>query len=293
MEKEKISVDEDILSSLFESLPYIYKFHNPNSKLYINLSKVSRRSALRLLSKDSIQTARLGPIGNIKLPFFSMGAVDSTNLFGLDELILFSFYFVNKNRYKKVSDLGANIGVHSVILSKLGYKVKSYEPDPTHFQQLSHNIDINLHENKPELINKAVSIKQGQLEFIRVVGNTTGSHLSGAKDNPYGELDKFTVDVIPFKDICNDSDLIKIDVEGHEAKILLSTSKDDWTNTDAVVEVGSQKNSKLIFEHFKKIEINLFAQKISWKKVDTLDQMPTNYREGSLFISSKNEMLWE
>ena len=292
MEKETISVDEDILSSLFESLPSINRFHNPNSKIYLNLSKVARRCSLNLLSKDSLQAAKLGSIGNIKLPYFSMGTVDSTNLFGLDELILFSFYLVNQNRYKKVSDLGANIGLHSVILSKLGYEVKSYEPDPTHFKRLNQNVEINLQRNKPKLINKAISTERGELEFIRVVGNTTGSHLAGAKENPYGELDKFTVDVIPFKDICNDSDLIKIDVEGHEAKILSSTSKIDWIDTDAVVEVGTEKNSEIIFEHFKSMGINLFAQKISWGKVETIDQMPTSYKEGSLFISSKDEMLW-
>ena len=52
-----------------------------------------------------------GPFGEISLPYFKMGAIDSHDLFGLDEMIIFSYYYNNKNKYKKVSDLGANIGL--------------------------------------------------------------------------------------------------------------------------------------------------------------------------------------
>ena len=128
--------------------------------------------------------------------------------------------------------------------------------------------------------------------FTRVLGNTTGSHLAGSKNNPYGNLNKFKVDVVPFLEICKASDLIKIDVEGHEAKILLSTNNNDWSNTDAIVEVGNQENCNQIFEHFQNIEINLFSQKKSWERVSKIEDMPNSYKEGSLFISKKEKMPW-
>ena len=41
--------------------------------------------------------------------------------------------------------------------------------------------------------------------------------------------------------------IIKIDIEGHEAEVLRSTSKEDWLKTDAMVEVGSESNAEIIF----------------------------------------------
>ena len=133
-----------------------------------------------------------------------------------------------------------------------------------------------------------VSIDDGETEFTRVVGNTTGSHLSGAKDDPYGELERFIVPTRAFKTILLGHDLLKIDVEGHEANIVCSTSPTDWSNSDAILEVGSISNSERIFNHFKDSNINLFAQSLSWQKVSSLSDMPSSYKDGSLFISAKS-----
>ena len=285
------SIDEEILSSLLYSISSELSVHIPSNSFYNHLLLVARNSILNLYGKNKKNKANLGFLGEIHLPYFSMGAIDSTHLFGLDELILFSFYHKNKNLYSRVSDLGANIGLHSIVLSNLGYKVTSYEPDPIHFEKLTQNTNLNNISNI-NLVNKAVSTENGQLEFIRVLGNTTGSHLAGSKNNPYGNLNKFKVDVVPFLEICKASDLIKIDVEGHEAKILLSTNNNDWSNTDAIVEVGNQENCNQIFEHFQNIEINLFSQKKSWERVSKIEDMPNSYKEGSLFISKKEKMPW-
>ena len=40
-----------------------------------------------------------------------------------------NFKFYMNERYKRFVDIGANIGVHSIINSKLGLEVLSYEPD--------------------------------------------------------------------------------------------------------------------------------------------------------------------
>jgi len=87
--------------------------------------------------------------------------------------------------------------------------------------------------------------------------------------------------------------LLKVDVEGHEKDILLATSKKDWLTTDAIVETGNERNAESIFSYFNKIEVNLFVQKINWQLVEKLEQMPTSYRDGSLFITCKDEMPWQ
>ena len=81
-----------------------------------------------------------GEIGVINFPFFDMGQITSKKLFGLDEMILFSFYFVNKKRYKNTLDLGANIGVFAHRAEIRGAsKVICFEPVTPTFNCLIKN----------------------------------------------------------------------------------------------------------------------------------------------------------
>ena len=73
-----------------------------------------------------------GPVGPLSLPYFEMGAVTSLDLFGLDELILFAFYNANRERYRRVVDFGTNLGLHTIVLARCGFDVRSFEPDPVH-----------------------------------------------------------------------------------------------------------------------------------------------------------------
>jgi FkbM family methyltransferase len=230
-----------------------------------------------------------GPFGEISLPYFKMGAIDSLDLFGLDELIIFAFYWVNKLKYKKIADIGANIGLHSILMSKCNWVVNAYEPDPHHITVMKTNIE----ENQAENINinqMAVSGFNGNAEFTRVLGNTTGSHLTGAKDKPYGDLEKFKVVVKDIQDIMPFSDLIKLDVEGEEANVITSTVSQNWNECDMMAEVGSESNAIAIFNHLSNLRINMFSQKIGWSKVKSLSQIPISYKEGSLFISKRESL---
>ena len=96
-----------------------------------------------------------------------------------------------------------------------------------------------------------------------------------------------------FRDVMKENDLLKIDVEGHEAAILCTTNASDWENTDAIVEVGTSDNAEKIYQHLKSININLYSQANGWKEVRSQDQMPCSYKEGSLFISKKSSMPWK
>lgn len=280
-----------ILEDIIMVIPKIFDNHSPESPLHKLLKKVSKKEVEQLFNSEEIRPVQLPPFGSIVFPYFKMGAIDSLNLFDLDELIIFSFYFLNRGNYKKVMDIGANIGLHTIILSKCGYEVFSFEPDPTHHQILKRNIELNdcksIHVN-----NAAVSNKSGEMEFIRVLGNTTGSHLAGSKKNPYGELERFQVAVKDINQYIQEMDLIKLDAEGHEKEIILSTVIDAWSDTDAFVEVENRDNADAIYSFFKNTGINLFSQKQNWAKVESSDGMPNSYRDGSLFISSKNRMDW-
>jgi FkbM family methyltransferase len=220
-----------------------------------------------------------------------MGSVDSLNLFDIDELILFCFYWHNRDRYHRAADLGANLGLHAIVLSRCGFEVRAYEPDPTHFALLKRNLGLNGCANV-RAIGAAVSRCAGSMEFVRVLGNTTSSHLAGAKPSPYGDLERFPVPVEALAPLLEWADLVKMDVEGHEAEILLGTTPEQWRRTDAVIEIGSPANASAVFEHFRGSAVRLFAQKGGWRAVDDLSAMPTSYRDGSLFLTCQDAMPW-
>ena len=287
----EFKANEDILQSLLELLPQVKSYHSPFTEIYKYIEKTSKYSTFKLFGPNQNNEVDLGILGKIKLPYFSMGSINSTHLFGLDELILFAFYYKNRKNYKKVADLGANIGLHSIILSNLGFQVTSYEPDLIHFKKITENTNSNCLKNKPDLINKAISTKKGFVEFTRIMNNTTGSHISGSKDSCYGELEKITVETDAFKDIISNFDFLKIDIEGHEADVLLST----------ILKIGKIQMQclrlvllKMLKKYliFLKNKCEFVFSKNNWAKVRNLDDMPSSYKEGSLFISCKPNVPW-
>jgi FkbM family methyltransferase len=281
-----------LINQIIEVLPEVTMHHSRCSNLYKILDNAAKTCVQNSkLSSEENTVINIGNFGSLIFPYFKMGAIDSLDLFGLDELIIFSFYWANRNRYKATADIGANLGIHSIMMSRCDFDVVAYEPDPTHLKILKRNLDLNAIKNT-KVEEKAVSDKPGKLEFIRVLGNTTGNHLAGAKPSPYGDLETFEVDVESIEVIMSNSDFVKIDAEGQEKVILLATNSKHWESTDAIVEVGTSDNALAIFNHFNSLGVNLFSQKINWKKVIHLDDMPVSYNEGSLFISTKLTMPW-
>ena len=251
------------LENLFNSILTVLRedpiCHVPNTPKYNQIDLSAKFAAEILFGKNGLDSVNFGEFGQIKFPYFEMGAITSVDLFGLDELIIFSYYWSQRFQYKKTADLGANIGLHSILMEKCGYEVVSFEPDPKTFARLEVNVSFNSKSGKIIPKQKAVSTDSGTLEFTRVLGNTTGSHLSGAKPNPYGDLERFEVNTESFTDIMRQADLLKIDVEGHEAAILTNTTRGDWENVDAIVEIGTAENAEQVFTHFSNIGFALVS----------------------------------
>jgi FkbM family methyltransferase len=279
------------LEKFFLDLPALRHKHAPSAESYAVLKQEARKEVEGLFAGEKAEAKEFPPFGELIFPYHKMGSVDSLNLFDLDELIIFSFYWRNRGRYKKVLDIGANLGLHSILLDKCGFEICCFEPDPTHFQILQENLKFNKCAHV-QAFNAAVSSNAGEMEFVRVLGNTTGSHLAGSKVNPYGELERFPVEVQAIGPLIEWADLIKLDAEGHEKEILLATQKEHWLKCDALVEVENANNAALLYEHFRKLGVNLFSQKLNWEKIPGVSGMPTSYKEGTLFISLKDTMPW-
>ena len=279
-------------AALIQSLIENPSQHSRDSSFY----KTHEQELLNMLENSDLNNSKSGhesfePFGDLHFPYREMGAINTIHLFGLDELIIFSYYWANKSRYKNVADLGANIGLHSLIMDKCGFSINSFEPDPIHVGVFQENI-VNNKSVNITINQKAISDKSGTMDFIRVLGNTTGSHLAGAKEDPYGELETFSVETSDINAVLLNNDFVKMDIEGQEATAILSTKKDTWANVEMILEVGTEKNAKIIFEYLNEINVNMFSQKTGWNKVSNLAGIPTSYKEGSLFLSVADEMSW-
>ena len=279
-------------AALIQSLIENPSQHSRDSSFY----KTHEQELLNMLENSDLNSSKSGhesfePFGDLHFPYREMGAINTIHLFGLDELIIFSYYWANKSRYKNVADLGANIGLHSLIMDKCGFAINSFEPDPIHVDVFQENI-VNNKSVNITINQKAISDKSGTMDFIRVLGNTTGSHLAGAKEDPYGELETFSVETSDINAVLSNNDFVKMDIEGQEATAILSTKKDTWANVEMILEVGTEKNAEIIFEYLNEINVNMFSQKTGWNKVSNLAEIPTSYKEGSLFLSVADEMSW-
>jgi len=283
--------NENILGEILTVIPEIHRFHETNGHLYGLINKMLIAEIERIYSKNT--KFEFGGFKEINIPYISFGAINTKHLFGLDELIIFSYYQKVINTYKTTIDLGANIGLHSVLMSRCFDNVISFEPDDYHFSILSNVIKDNS-ANNVQLKQMAISNVEGELEFTRVKGNTTGSHISGSKDSVYGEIDKFNVKCTTLENIIKEysPDFIKMDIEGQEKDVLLATDINILENIDMMIEISNENNAQEVYNYFKNSNINLFSQKTSWKKVTSKDEMPFSYKDGSLFLSSKDKMAW-
>lgn len=280
------------LGDIIAELPSLSAQHARTTETYAAREK-ALGEAVKTSRFTQTEGARetLGDFGEIELPYYKMGAVDSLDLFGLDELIIFSFYWTNRHRYRRAADIGANLGLHSILMGKCGWQVRAFEPDPVHAKLLRRNLGLN-RSSTVELVEAAVSDKAGTLEFVRVLGNTTSSHLAGAKQNAYGQLERFPVRVESISSIMPSVDFVKMDAEGQEKAIILGTEAEHWSSTDMMVEIGSPENARAIFQHLQNLGVHAFAQKLGWAEVESLADMPTSYKDGSLFITKLGAMPW-
>lgn len=278
------------LNLVLDALAESPELHNRSSAFYGLCKGVLREIVEKSFASTDRSPQLFGMFGDISFPYTQMGAIDSLDLFGLDEMIIFAFYYSNRRRYNRVLDIGANLGLHSIIMSRCGFTVKAFEPDPWHFGLASANLNSNGAESVT-LFKEAVSTQDGEAQFVRVLGNTTGSHLAGFKDS-YGEKEQFLVEIRAVQPLFGWADFAKIDVEGHEKDILVATTPEMMKKLDIMVEVGNPENAKAIFDHFQSIGVGMFAQKVGWSPVQRLEDVPTSHREGSLFISSKPKMPW-
>lgn len=123
-------------------------------------------------------------------------------------------------------DVGANIGVYTLLAAakiKKG-KIYSFEPVPKALDTLYQNIQINSLQDKVTVVEKVASDKTGEERF-KNFDISEYSHISSNQAS-----DTIKIPAVKLDDFCKTKkidrvDLIKIDVEGAEMKVLRGLEK--------------------------------------------------------------------
>ena len=274
------------LNFIFKKLKKNINCHKNFSKDFINLEK----ELINYIKENISNHYKTFKILNIpvKLKNFKFGKLALVNIMGLDEMIIFDFYKRKRKIYNNVCDIGANIGLHTLLLKKLKYKnIVSYEPDKDHIKT---SLNFFKKNNVVSRIkNFAISNKSGKIRFTKILDNTTGSHIEGLKKKVYGKIKIMDVKTLPINSFIDKFDFIKIDCEGSEKLIFKSTPNDSWKTTDAIVEITDKESRLCIWKKFKNSDINIYSQKTRWKKCKKLTDLPLSHKEGSIFISHNSK----
>lgn len=121
-------------------------------------------------------------------------------------------------------DVGANVGPYTLVASEVyGSTVVAFEPHPATFEELRTNVDINRRSNVV-LLRIAASDKNGYLILTDFPG--ARSSLNRVVDAPLHEKSSGGIAVISetLDKVCQDINafpsVVKIDVEGHELRVL-------------------------------------------------------------------------
>lgn len=220
----------------------------------------------------------------INIPLVQMGAISSDDLFEPREQELFDLYERLRGRYGRVLDVGANVGIHTIIMARLGWYVTAFEPDPWHYEILLDNVQRNHAAKHVSAVRCALSTEDGFAEFVRVIGNTTASHLAGAREF-HGPIERIRVRKENCYTYFLSAHFAKIDVEGHEADLLCAVQPQH--RCEFLVEIGTAENARRIYDHFRAMERPMWTQTGGWAAVAELKDVPTHYTHGALFIGAQ------
>ena len=134
----------------------------------------------------------------------------------------------------QVLDIGANIGYYLLIERHLigkDAKIIAIEPVADNIKLLRKNLLLNNKEHSTSVIEGAVSNKNGYDTFYTSKHFNLGTfHFKGSSEKLLDEKSKIKVKKFKLIDICTKEgfpDLIRMDVEGHETKILENLLKNN------------------------------------------------------------------
>ena len=110
-----------------------------------------------------------------------------------------------------VLDVGANLGLYTLLAAKRGAQVFAVEADPLNAEMLRHNLKINRLEARVTIFELAATESERQIPFYRSVFNMGESNVLG-NGILAGEIQGRPIDSLRLPPI----DICKMDIEGAE-----------------------------------------------------------------------------
>lgn len=199
--------------------------------MFYELKKSSKRRVIKVIKHVSMGRRVSQPLWEWlhRLSLEGMNIGSGSNVRDSGELWVIDYLgrYSSKNRQAIIFDVGANIGSYSsTVISRLGKTVRLYcfEPSKKAFELLASNIAE--HRNV-ELFNFGCGDKE---EFVTLYCDVEGSGLASVYErrlNHFGITMKQTeqIHLRTLDNFCRDKrieyiSLLKLDVEGHELKVL-------------------------------------------------------------------------
>lgn len=124
---------------------------------------------------------------------------------------------------KTFLDIGSNIGQHSLLLAPYCKQIFAYEPIPEIYTEFSNSIKANGYQNIV-LQNTAIGEREENRKIYFHIGNSgASSFLQNRENNPEIPVKIRTLEsTLP---INQEFDVVKIDVEGFEAVVILGNKE--------------------------------------------------------------------
>ena len=163
---------------------------------------------------------------NIDANVFFYGAFEKPLLFFLRDTLN---ALITETPKAIFMDIGANVGHHSIFLSKFASQVLAFEPYPKvnmqFKQQIAHNNISNI-----QIFETGLSDRRETLNYYAPTGNNEGigsfdESSVGKGNTSYGKLELQEGDQVIESDSWKNIKLIKIDVEGFEKKVIKGLSR--------------------------------------------------------------------
>src|SRR5216684_869726 len=114
-----------------------------------------------------------------------------------------------------VLDVGANVGIYTLLAAKRGARVFAIEADPQNVEPLRHHVHLNGFDDRVTIFHMAAAAKEGTVMLFRNPSNSGGSSIFRGVDPVF--VTSNTIDSLNLPPI----DVCKMDIEGAEMMALL------------------------------------------------------------------------
>jgi FkbM family methyltransferase len=221
-------------------------------------------------------------------PALSYGNLDSLCFFSELELGVWISYLATGN-YEKFWDVGSHHGIDSIMMTLMqpACNVISFEPDPDAFKTFNSVIKLNNLANKIKPNNAGLSFEKCKLAFIKVHGNTTASHIHGAREF-HGPITEQEVEMHSYENYPY-PDFAKINIEGYEKVLIPRLSKKFLQSVNMLVEIHSTQDMLVVLETCKNNDLEIYTQSSGFRRFEETDDLPTSNKDGYIFITKSNK----